>query len=233
MPTPVTIYSDKIDVTLTFRRTTCRKWFDIRETSYVPIFEDWDFVWFMTDHYKKTNFNHAKMYMSLFGLFGPHNSYDDYKCSYQYRLLIDVEQGDKKYKYALMLTDIKGNMPYFHYYRSPKEGEESGIYRPPNDEELSKEDLRFCTINLVSYLQRFFDARRPFFNQPFFRINPAGYVIYGFENGDFFETYHSYSEEGDYEKFEAEIKKYQAKPELNTPMSKPFWEEEEVNAFFS
>lgn len=232
MPTPVSIYVDKIDATLTLRKLTWSKWRKIHD-DYIPIFQDWDFVWFLTsDYYEKFNLNHAKMYMSLFGLFGPHNAYDDYKCSYQYKLLIDVKRGNKKFTHALMLMDIKGNMPYFDYYRPLQKGEEHGIYHPTNDEQLSQEDLRYCTIHILGYIKRFFDARQPSFNQPFFRINLAGYVIYGFQDGEFFETHYSYSEEGDSEKFEAEIEKYQAMPELAS-MSKPFWEEEEIEAFYA
>ncbi len=233
MPTPVSIYVDKIDATLTLRKLTWSKWRQIHP-DYIPIFQDWDFVWYLTsDYYEKLNLDHAKMYMSLFGLFGPHNAYDDYKCSYQYKLLIDVQRGDKKFAHALMLMDIKGNMPYCEYYRPLQEGEKPGIYHPTNDEQLTQEDLRYCTIHILAYIQRFFNAQRPAFNQPFFRFNPAGYVIYGYENKEFFQIYYSYSEEGDYEKFEAAIEAYKAKPELDTPMSKLFWEEEEIDAFFA
>ena len=225
---PLILHLKKADFTVTFEKLSNRQWYEFY-SHFSPIFEDWDFQMLLDlHHYKEKDFNLAKMYMALYSYFGGHNNYDDYKCSFSYRFKLTIEQKNKKFEYGLALMDMKGNMPYFTYYRQPLEGENPDAYQSPIDDQFSKEDMRLCTMTFISYLEGFFLGYKPYFNQPFYRINHAGYLIYGFEKGEFFNIFYPYSEEEDYENFKKEIEKYKKKKSLQTDMSKDFWKDAET-----
>ncbi|MGB0862111.1 MAG: hypothetical protein ACPG19_15560 [Saprospiraceae bacterium] len=217
-----------INAKVTFKKLSNQEWWQLRET-HAPIFEDWDFL-IMLDrqHYPERDFGLAQVYTALFKLFGGHNNYDDYKCTFSYKFKLIIKRGENVYHYGLELMDMKGNMPYFTYYRMPKAEEDLNAYQSPLDHEFSKEDMRYCTLTLISFLEGFIEGYQPFFNQNFYRISHAGYLIYGFENGMFFNHFYDYEEEDSLEKFQMAIQGFKNKKDLQTEMSKAFWKDEEV-----
>ena len=220
MKNGVTLYLHKPDISVTFKKLTNRKWYEFSQ-KYAPIFEDWDFVMLLNHHhYPKTKFDLSKMYMALFSLFGAQNAYDEYKCSFAYRFELKLKRGKKKSTYGLALMDIKGNMPYFTYYRKPLEGENPDAYQKTIEAEFSAEEMRQCTLAFLVFLEDIYRAYKSFFNQPFYRINPAAYLIYGFEEGEFFNDFYPSDSEEDYENFKKKMDEYKQNKVLNTSMSK-------------
>ena len=217
-----------INAKVTLEKVSNQEWWALRKT-HAPIFEDWDFL-IMLDrqHYPERDFGLAQMYVALFTLFGGHNNYDDYKCSFAYKFKLTIEREDKSHDYGLQLMDMKGNMPYFTYYRKPKAEENLNAYQKPLDNEFSKEDMRYCTLTLISFFEGFLEGYQPYFNQNFYRVNHAGYLIYGFENGRFFNDFYDFEAENSLEAFQTAIQKYKHQENYQTDMSKAFWKDEEV-----
>lgn len=201
------------------------EWFDIH-IAYEAIPVDYEYLMFLDMyHYPKLNFNLPKLYMALFTLFGGHNSYDDYKCSFSYKFQLTIEKEGQLMDYALLLMDMKGNMPYFNYYKLPPDEETVSFYRNGSDA-LSLQELRSCTKTFILFLENFFFAYHPFFNTTFYRINRSAYLIYGFQDDGFFRDFYPHQSAEDEEDFLAQIDYYENLEEMNTPMSKAFWEEE-------
>ncbi len=223
MKNPLTLSNSKTNISIVFHKLSDSEWYELQK-KYVPIYEDWDFLMFLDfHHYKKSNFNLAKMYVALFSVFGDHNGYDDYKSSFSYRFKLSIKKQDKTYTYGLNMHEMKGNMPYFSYYREPREGESVNTYQNPINEEFSKEDMRHCTLMLIAYLEGFFISYKTYFNQPFYRINRAGYLIYGYDKDDFFVNQYPYENDEDYEHFQKEIERFKNIKHLQTDMSKGSW----------
>jgi len=229
MSKPLKLHLKKIDVSVTFEKLSDRAWYDTYYGNYAPIFEDYDFLMLLElHHYKKHDFDLAKMYMALYTYFGGHNNYDDYKCSFSYRFKLTIERDGKKYIYGMQLFDMKGNMPYYTYYRLPDEGKSANYYHSPIDEQFSKDDMRYCTMTFLNFMIGFHEGYKPYFNQPFYRINQAGYLIYGFDKGKFFVNSYPYASEEDYENFQKKKASFKKKKHLQTDMSKDFWKESET-----
>ncbi|MCO6493224.1 MAG: hypothetical protein J5I98_32690 [Phaeodactylibacter sp.] len=160
------------------------------------------------------------MYTALYTLFGPSNAYDDYKCSFAYDFRLSVEKQGQAYPYALSLADIKGNMPYFTFYRPPLAGKEPDAYQQPVEAEFSREEMRSCIIAFISFLHLFLETYAQFFNRNFFRANPYAYLIYGFKEGAFFSEQCPHEREEDWDKFQDAVKGFRANPVFDDPMSR-------------
>lgn len=228
MKNSISLFIEKIDCSITFTKLSNKEWYEFRQQKN-PIFEDWHFIMMLNlDLYPKRKLNLAKIYTALFTLFGGHNNYDDYKCTFSYRFKLTISRNGKNYDYGLDMYDMKGDMPYFTYYRPLKEGESKGVYLKAVDTELSEEDMRFSTLAFIAFLGNFIDGYQPFFNQPFYRVNKDGYVIYGFENSNFFVKSYDYSEENSWEEFEAAIEEHENNEALQGIMSRRFWKDSDL-----
>ncbi len=214
----------KSNLSITFLKLSNKKWYKIHQ-NYAPIFIDYNFLMLLDfQYYRNRDFDLAKMYMALFMLFGGHNNYDDFKCSFSYKFKLTLKKKGKKYTYGLSMYDMKGNMPYFAYYRKPREGENPDVYQNPIDDEFSKEDMRLCTMTFISFLEGFYLGYKPYFSQSFYRVNHSCRLIYGFKKEQFFTKYFAYDTEKDYEKFQKKITSLEEKKVMQTDMSKDFWD---------
>jgi len=219
----LTLFLKESNIKVTFHKLSDKEWFD-RNRDYAPIFEDWDLQMYLSFHYyEKNDFDLSKIYTALYSRFGSHNNYDDYKCSFAYRFQLDIEKEGKKSTYLLALMDVKGNMPYFTYYRKPDPEKDASYYHSPLEEEFSKKEMKDCTLSLITFLRLYFLSLKSFFNDPFYRVVPAAYIIYGFMEGEFFQKQYPYESEEDSKNFQKEITRFKENQSLDTPMSKLFW----------
>lgn len=210
----------EINANVTFQKLGYEDWRNFRH-KVAPIREDWEFLMLLDyQFYSGKDFGLAEIYTALYTLFGTHSPYDDYKCSFSYRFKLTIERGEKTFEYGLQLYDMKGNMPYFTFYRPVVEKEQANYYQQPNNEELSKADMQLCTLTFLSYLYGFIKGYKPYFNNNFYRINHAAYLIYGFEDGQFFHRYYyDDSSETPYEDFQDAIQKMKKQEQFDDEMS--------------
>ncbi len=224
MKEPITLNLQEANLSVVFQKLGNMEWYKMRQKQ-VPIFEDYDFLMILDfHHYRERDFDLAKMYMALFTLFGGYNNYDDYKCSFSYKFKLIIQKKKKKYTYGLSMFDMKGNMPYFTYYRKPQGRENSNAYQTPLDNEFSKEEMRLCTITFISFLEGFYLGYKPYFDKAFYRVNRAGYMIYGFKKGKFFVNCYPSEKEKDYKRFQKKITSFEKKKYMGTDMSTDFWD---------
>jgi hypothetical protein len=191
---------EKSDLIVKMEKLSNRKFSNLANGNFVAVFEDYYFLMCLdTDVYDKYDFTLPKIYTALFTRFGKHNGYDDYKCSFSYCFRLTVVNGSNIYTYLLRLMDMKGGTPYFKFYRPLGEHEldKKGTYQNAIETEFSKEAMQEFILYFLGYLIGTFEGLKDTFKKPFFRTVPYASVIYGFEDGDFFED--CYYQEGDTE----------------------------------
>lgn len=224
----ITLYFEKLDARVTFTKLNDEEWYDLNQ-AFAPISVDWDFIMMLEfHHYKKQDFDLAKMYMVLYTLFGPHNAYDDFKCTFSYNFKLKIEKEGKQLEYGLDVTEVKGHMPYFTYYRKTLQDESVNVYQNPMQDEFSNKNMRHCPMGFIHFLERFFYIYKSYFKQNFYRVNRSAYLIYGFEDKDFFVNQYPYQTEEDAGNFQLAINTFKEDEAFNTPMSKQFWKLEEI-----
>lgn len=213
------LFIESKDITVVFTKLSDREWYETHRV-FAPIFQDWELLMSLDLYvYSEYEFDLPRIYTALYTLFGPSNGYDDYKCSFAYDFRLSVEKQGQDYSYALSLADVKGNMPYFTYYRPPLPGKGPDAYQQPVEAEFSKEEMRSCTIAFINFLHLFHEAYEQFFNRNFFRVNPYAYLIYGFKEGAFFSEQYPYEREEDWDKFRDVVQSFRTNPAFDDPMS--------------
>ena len=168
-----------------------QEYFSLTKSKFAPLFEDYYFL-IRLDRaiYEKYHFNLPKIYAALYTRYGLHNGYDDYKCSFSYRFRLTVIKApDSIYTYLLHIMDMKGNPPYFTFYRELGEHEldKKGTYVQHVDTEFSQEAMQEFMAQFVWNLLGTFEGLEGKFKKNFFRTVPYDYTIYGFKDGEFFE----------------------------------------------
>jgi hypothetical protein len=180
-----------------------QEYFSLTKNKFSPLSEDYYFLMLLDrEIYEKYNFSLPKIYAALYTRYGLHNGYDDYKCSFSYRFrLTIVKAPDSIYTYLLHIMDMKGNPPYFTFYRQLGEHEldRKGTYVEHVDTEFSKDAQKEFMAQFVFNLLHIFEGIQDTFNKQFFRTIPYDYSIYGFKDGAFFLDcyYHETDEDED------------------------------------
>jgi hypothetical protein len=184
-----------------------KTYFDLVKTQFSPVMEDYYFMMILDRFYQKHKFNLPRIYATLYTLYGLHNGYDDYKCSFSYRFKLTlVKDKDSIFTYLLHIMDMKGNPPYFTFYRElgQHELDKKGRYVEHIDAEFSKEAMQEFMAQFVGHLWGTFNGLKETFNTPFFRTVAYDYTIYGFEDGEFFEDCYYREDTNDDEDDEAD-----------------------------
>ena len=166
-------------------------------SKFAPIFEDYYFLMVLDRvFYEKYDFSLPEIYTALYSQYGMHNGYDDYKCSFSYRFRLKVVYEKNIYIYLLSIMDMKGNPPYFTFYRQlgDHEMDKKGTYQKPIETEFPKEVMQEFMLQFLINLYVKFESIKDTFKKPFFRTVPYINLIYGLKNGVFFQDL--YSENG-------------------------------------
>ena len=215
-------------------KLTDQAYFSLTKNKFAPLFEDYSFFSVLNRHiYTKYDFTLPKIYTALYTRYGLHNDYDDYKCSFSYRFKLTViKDKDSIFTYLLHIMDMKGNPPYFTFYRQlgAHELDKKGTYVQHVDTEFSKEDMREFMAYFVGNLLGTFQSIEKTFKKPFFRTVEYGYTIYGFEDGAFFEScyYREKKKKGQKENdyghsdYSEAVEMYKNNPKMKGKMSKRY-----------
>jgi hypothetical protein len=233
---------EKAQIWVKAKKIDDKEYFSLTKSKFAPLFEDYSFLFVLDRHiYEKYNFTLPKIYTALYTRYGLHNGYDDYKCSFSYRFRLTVYKApDHIYNYLLHIMDMKGNPPYFTFYRELGEHEldKKGRYVEHIDTEFSKEAMQEFMGYFVNNLRLIFEDLKDTFKKSFFRTIPYDYSIYGFKNGKFFyECYYHESDTNDknendddeeeeddhgYSAYLDAVEKYKKNPKMKGEMSKRY-----------
>lgn len=161
--------------------------------SSIPIKEDasFYFAFLYTLRQRDGELNLAQIYAALVSLFGETSHlYDDYKGSFAFPLFLHLRKGEQSYPYLLRINDYKGALE-FNFYRVVARNDhryDRSVYHEPFAEEFAREEINYFRSYLYGFLEGYFSVVGAQEGRPFFRAVPAIFVIYGWENGHFFET---------------------------------------------
>jgi hypothetical protein len=142
------------------KKLTDNEFSNLARNKFAAIFEDYFFLMLLDRLYSKYKFTLAKIYTALYGLYGLHNGYDDYKGSFAYCFRLTIQADERTFTYLLHLRDIKGNPPYFTFYRElgKAEADKKGTYVQPIEADFSKEAMQEFMASFVGYLIGYFGA---------------------------------------------------------------------------
>lgn len=139
-----------------------------------------------------------KALLTLESIFGKTSTwFDEWKSSFSFPLLLVLKKPAGQFFYLLRIEDYRGCLE-FRFYRILEDGASEydvSIYREPFLSEFSRVEINQFICYLYGYLA---GAAEIFCNlpvQPFLRHVDASQVIYGYQDGAFFEEWIDSSEE--------------------------------------
>ena len=142
--------------------------------------------------------NFAKIYVILKSLCGKSgNGYDDWKGSFSFPFLVEVIKGGKEFRYLLNIFNYRDSL-YFNF-RKPLPPDDQRFDRQviyqPLAEEFSREEMNSFITSFYAYLVSSFKAMAPGYNEFFFKRVDSNGILFGYEDGQFFEEHFKSSEE--------------------------------------
>lgn len=172
--------------------------------------DDWEALIYVNDGiYDQKEISLGELFAALFMQFGESEGYDEYKCSFSYSFKVSLEKEGETNEFLLNIYDYKGGMPSYKFY-----GNE------PKNEVLMQQDLKYIALELLEYLITTFRTEHADFNENFYRVNPAGLLIYGFENGQFFQHQQKPHKEYASALFQDKITQFEGRDKFISKMSR-------------
>jgi hypothetical protein len=149
-----------------------------------------------------------KAYVALKTLFGASgDDFDDWKGSFVFSFFLKVTKGDQSFAYLLSVRDHRCSIEFDIYKLAPPEaGYDSRLYHEPFEDEFSRAEIDHFIVYLYGYLVGFFEAVSERYDEPFFKRVDSQSVLYGFQDGRFFEEQYHEPEE-----YEAAVKAHEAR----------------------
>ncbi len=204
-----------------FRKLKDNRYMKLRE-KMLPIWPDYCYGIMMSNYF--TNYNIFKfpaicaVFYYYFG--GSSRLFDNYKGSFRYLFLLDIEnkKTKNKYEYIMSIEDINGSI-YFQFYKI-EEGHPKDKYmilhKPfPDFTKKEMEKVWLTFFSLVKNTVKYFEKNEMLFF-PFCHRVESQYTIYGYTNNKFFnniyydtnqEDYGKESYDNDWDKYSVQIKK--------------------------
>lgn len=174
-------------------RLTTEEYTRLRENSF-PIRENFKFYLDLyLDEQRHGKFNLAKIYVTLEYLFGPSDNYfDSWKGSFNFPLLLKVK---RKFFYLLNLYDHRGTL-LFQLYKIVEARDDCNIdiVRDPDETEFSEGEIYYFCNYFYGCLEGGFKVLKHLPRQPFLKQIRSNFIVYGYENGRFFEEAYSSEE---------------------------------------
>ncbi len=188
----LTINLETVKVIL--RPITARQYYNYSKRE-LPISRDWDFAieldYLMIN--KTLELDLPRCYAALKTLFGESTTmFDDYKCSFGYPFLLDVYKNNRKNKYILNFTDLKGSFIFFIEKVLPRNELKKYdliTFHEPFDDEFSKEEIRGFKTWFIYYLVGFMKSYQEHYHEEFFRSIQEPHIVFGYKSGNFFVEY--------------------------------------------
>lgn len=123
---------------------------------------------------------------------------DDWKGSFSFPFLVLIEKDSETLYYMMKVADLRGRTEY-RMYKIFIEGIgdiDNDVYKKPFDEFPEEEIEKLIGCFYGFYLGYFRAVKREIEVQPFFKKIDSNFIIYGYQDNDYFEEY--YDNEEDY-----------------------------------
>jgi hypothetical protein len=149
-----------------------------------------------------------KAYIALKTLFGASgDAFDDWKGSFVFSFFLKVAKGDQNFAYLLNVHDHRCSIEFDIYKLAPPEaGYDPRLYHEPFADEFSRAEIDHFIVYFYGYLVGFFSAVKEQYDEPFFKQVGSESVLYGYQDGQFFEEQYHVPEE-----YEAAVKAHEAR----------------------
>lgn len=164
----------------------------LRENS-LPITDDFRFYMnlYLWERKQEDSLNLAEIFVTLEWLFGESsNLFDDWKGSFCFPILLLVEKEIGTFYYLMRIYDHRGSV-YFSLYRIIEngiDGYNTEKLREPFEFEFSREEINSFLSYFYNYLVGCFHRFKPLFlPQSFFKKINSNLILYGYQNGQYFE----------------------------------------------
>lgn len=131
----------------------------------------------------------AETYVALTMLLGESSeSYDDWKCSFSFPCLLEVQRESGAYGYALHIVDIKGGVNYLLYKLLDKDDQrfDRRVIQKPFADEFSRAEINHFIAFMTGYLEGYFSEVKKLWKKWFFRTVKCEFIVYGYQRGRFF-----------------------------------------------
>jgi hypothetical protein len=149
-----------------------------------------------------------KAYIALKTLFGASgDDFDDWKGSFVFPFFLKVTKGAQSFAYLLNVRDHRCSIEFDIYKLAPPEaGYDLWLYHEPFEDEFTRAEIDYFITYFYGYLVGFFEAVTEQYDEPFFKRVDSQSVLYGYQDGQFFEEQYHEPEE-----YEAAVKAHEAR----------------------
>ncbi|PKO20955.1 MAG: hypothetical protein CVU38_17390 [Chloroflexi bacterium HGW-Chloroflexi-1] len=149
-----------------------------------------------------------KAYVALKTLFGESGGdFDDWKGSFAFPFFLKVARGDQDFAYLLNVHDHRCSIEFDIYKLAPPDaGYDSRRYYEPFEEEFARAEIDHFIVYFYGFLVGFFDAVKDRHDEPFCKQVGSQSVLYGYQDGQFFEEQYDSEEE-----YQATLKTFEAR----------------------
>lgn len=146
----------------------------------------------------------GQIYVALTALFGNSSvTFDNYKCSFSFLFLLGAHVGGQTFQYTLDAGDLRGGMDWrFRRVYARTDPRPRTHSADPLTDGLSRDQLNEIISWLYGYIRGYFEVTQASFQTPFYRFVPAARLVYGLEDGAFFQR--EFTSE---KKYQAELKR--------------------------
>lgn len=158
----------------------------------LPIKHDSMFVLdlLLSEQHKPDRLTLPKALITLEHLFGKtSNWFDNYKGSFSFLFLLVVKKNQGNFPYLFNISDYRGSLS-FSLHRVLENGDmgyDNMCYREPFELEFSREEINYFISYFYGYLVGYSEWISQLPIQPFLKNIDSNHIIYGYQDGEFFE----------------------------------------------
>ncbi len=166
---------------------------------------------FWAKDYESNEFNISQAFIALELIFGASSNFiDDWKGTFSFPLLMLANNQSESTYYLLKIYDHRGSLS-FSFYRlimGEIDEQETMFMKEPEEVGFSQEKMKKIMVYLYGYLQGIYQVANKSIIEPFLKKIPSELILYGYEDGEFFEK--EFSSESEYQEAIVEFEtKYQ------------------------
>lgn len=137
-----------------------------------------------------------KIYMALRSLTGVgETSYDNYKGSYRFSFVIDIEKNKHSSKYLYSLCHCRSYLDFFLWQYIPTtDTRNKQIMHQPKNELFSNEDICLFSNKFCQYLLQYIE-KGDYSPREFVKCSVSNFILFGYHEGKYFSDEYQEEEE--------------------------------------
>ena len=202
------------------------RWIELRKHG-IPINEQYPvFSSYVPNEFMRHEALNLAEYFALMNLaFGKNGRlYDDWKGAFAYPFEVEVFNTAGKHKYIMKVTNWRGTVELnFHKIITEPANMDTSVYKKPDPEEFSSDEMSFVDAFLYGYLLSFRTHENLCQIPEFSRQIDSNIIIFGFQDGKFFETHFSDGDDFDHARQSHRLKKETILNEMWPVSSRKNW----------